>query len=218
MRWPGVIEPGRVINDICSLQDFIPTFAAANGEPDLVEKVKKGFAMGGKKFKVHLDGVNLLPFLSARRRSPRAKASFIGMMMASAWPFGWAGSRSCSPNSGRRASRRGASHCRRCAFRSFLTCGPTPSNAAKRAQIQGLVRRAESPAVFGAAHAREMARELQGVSAPCQGGKLQHRPGGREADAEIVAPRDGGSDVQRRTSSVDFRNWLRLGLEARERK
>ena len=43
MRWPGVIQPGQVINDICSLQDFIPTFAAAAGEPDLVEKVKKGY-------------------------------------------------------------------------------------------------------------------------------------------------------------------------------
>ncbi len=57
MRWPGVIEPGRVSNDIASLQDFIPTFAAANGEPDLVEKVKKGYEMGGKTYKVHLDGV-----------------------------------------------------------------------------------------------------------------------------------------------------------------
>jgi arylsulfatase A-like enzyme len=42
MRWPGVVKPGQVINDICSLQDMIPTFAAAAGEPDLVEKVKKG--------------------------------------------------------------------------------------------------------------------------------------------------------------------------------
>jgi arylsulfatase len=66
MRWPGVIEPGRVINDIASLQDFIPTFAAANGEPDLVEKVKKGYEIGGKTFKVHLDGVNLLPFLAGK--------------------------------------------------------------------------------------------------------------------------------------------------------
>ena len=63
MRWPGVIKPGRVINDICSLQDMIPTFAAAAGEPDLVEKVKKGYAIDGKTFKVHLDGFNLLPFL-----------------------------------------------------------------------------------------------------------------------------------------------------------
>jgi arylsulfatase A-like enzyme len=64
MRWPGVIKPGRVINDICSLQDMIPTFAAAAGEPNLVEKVKKGYKTDGKTFKVHLDGVNLLPFLS----------------------------------------------------------------------------------------------------------------------------------------------------------
>jgi len=72
MRWPGVIEPGRVINDICSLQDFIPTFAAACGnEPDLVEKVKKGYAMSDKTYKVHLDGYNLLPFLSGKAECPR---------------------------------------------------------------------------------------------------------------------------------------------------
>jgi arylsulfatase len=42
---------------------MIPTFAAAAGEPNLVEKVKKGYAIDGKTFKVHLDGYNLLPFL-----------------------------------------------------------------------------------------------------------------------------------------------------------
>lgn len=72
MRWPGVIEPGRVINDICSLQDFIPTFAAANGESDLVEKVRKGHKIGSKTYKVHLDGVNLMPFLAGKEKeSPR---------------------------------------------------------------------------------------------------------------------------------------------------
>ncbi|MGJ7562255.1 arylsulfatase [Variovorax sp. GB1R11] len=72
MRWPGVIEPGRVINDICSLQDFIPTFAAANGEADLVEKVKKGYTIGEKTYKVHLDGYNLLPFLAGKEdKCPR---------------------------------------------------------------------------------------------------------------------------------------------------
>jgi arylsulfatase len=71
MRWPGVIEPGRVINDICSLQDFIPTFAAAAGEPDLVGKVKKGYKIGGTTFKVHLDGYNLMPFLSGKEKCPR---------------------------------------------------------------------------------------------------------------------------------------------------
>ncbi len=72
VRWPGVIEPGRVINDMASLQDFIPTFAAANGEPDLVEKVKTGYTIGDKTFKVHLDGYNLLPFLRGdEKKSPR---------------------------------------------------------------------------------------------------------------------------------------------------
>jgi arylsulfatase len=72
IRWPGVIEPGRVINDICSLQDFIPTFAAAAGEPDLVAKVKKGYAANGKTYKVHLDGFNLLPFFKGEaKESPR---------------------------------------------------------------------------------------------------------------------------------------------------
>jgi arylsulfatase len=72
MRWPGVIEPGRVINDIASLQDFIPTFAAANGESDLVEKVKKGYEIAGKTYKVHLDGYDLLPFLKGEvEESPR---------------------------------------------------------------------------------------------------------------------------------------------------
>jgi len=72
MRWPGVIEPGRVVNDICAHEDFIPTFAAACGEPDLVGKVKKGHELNGKKFKVHLDGNNLLPFLKGEvDKSPR---------------------------------------------------------------------------------------------------------------------------------------------------
>jgi len=72
MRWPGVIKPGTVINDVCSHEDFIPTFAAANGDPDLVEKTKKGTTLNGKNFKVHLDGFNLLPFLKGdAKESPR---------------------------------------------------------------------------------------------------------------------------------------------------
>ncbi|MBV9685907.1 MAG: arylsulfatase [Alphaproteobacteria bacterium] len=72
VRWPGVIKPGQVINEQGSLQDFIPTFAAAAGEPDLVEKVKKGYAIGDKTYKVHLDGFNLMPFLKGEvEKSPR---------------------------------------------------------------------------------------------------------------------------------------------------
>jgi len=72
IRWPGVIKAGTIINDICSHYDFIPTFAAAAGESDIVEKVKKGHQIGDRTFKVHLDGMNLLPFLKGEvKDSPR---------------------------------------------------------------------------------------------------------------------------------------------------
>jgi arylsulfatase A-like enzyme len=74
IKWPGVIKPGTVVNDICAHEDFIPTFAAANGDPDLVEKLKKGSTLNGKTFKVHLDGFNLLPFLKGdAKESPRTE-------------------------------------------------------------------------------------------------------------------------------------------------
>ncbi len=72
IRWPGIIKPGTVVNDMCAHEDFIPTFAAANGDPNLVEELKQGHTLNGKSFKVHLDGYNLLPFLKGDdKESPR---------------------------------------------------------------------------------------------------------------------------------------------------
>jgi len=72
IRWPGVIRPGTVYNQFFAHEDFIPTFAAAAGEPNLVDKVKKGYRAGGRTFKVHLDGYNLLPFFKGEaKESPR---------------------------------------------------------------------------------------------------------------------------------------------------
>ena len=72
IRWPGVIEPGTVFNDLGAHEDMIPTVMAAAGEPDIVEKLKKGHTAGEKTFKVHLDGYNLLPYLSGETdNSPR---------------------------------------------------------------------------------------------------------------------------------------------------
>ena len=72
MRWPGVIKPGTIVNDICAHEDFIPTFAAAAGETDIVQKVRKGYKMGSRTFKVHFDGHNLMPFLKGEEKeSPR---------------------------------------------------------------------------------------------------------------------------------------------------
>jgi arylsulfatase len=72
IRWPGVIKPGTIVNDTCAHMDFMPTFAAAAGEPEVVEKLRKGDTLNGKNFKVHLDGYNLMPFLKGEAQdSPR---------------------------------------------------------------------------------------------------------------------------------------------------
>ena len=72
IRWPGVIKPGTVSNDIFSHYDLIPTFCAAAGEPDIVAKTRTGYQAGGQTFKVHLDGYNLEPFLAgSAKEAPR---------------------------------------------------------------------------------------------------------------------------------------------------
>jgi arylsulfatase len=72
IRWPGVIKPGTVSNEVFSHTDMLPTLAAVAGEPDIVAKLKKGHKLGNKTFKVHIDGYNLLPFLKGEgKENPR---------------------------------------------------------------------------------------------------------------------------------------------------
>jgi arylsulfatase A-like enzyme len=72
VRWPGKIAAGSVATDIVSHLDWLPTLLAIAGEDDIVEKCKKGHRAGSKRFKVHLDGHNLLPYLTGEaEKSPR---------------------------------------------------------------------------------------------------------------------------------------------------
>jgi arylsulfatase len=72
LRWPGVIEPGTVTNEIWSQMDFLPTVMAAVGEPDVKENLKAGHMVGGTEYKVHLDGYNFLPYFQGEAdRGPR---------------------------------------------------------------------------------------------------------------------------------------------------
>jgi arylsulfatase A-like enzyme len=72
IRWPGVIEPGTVSNEIFSHTDMLPTLVAAAGDPDIVEKLKKGHKAGNKTFQVHIDGYNLVPFWKGEvKENPR---------------------------------------------------------------------------------------------------------------------------------------------------
>jgi arylsulfatase A-like enzyme len=72
VRWPGKIPAGVVSNEMVQHHDWLPTFLAMAGEPDIVEKVKKGHQAAGKTFKAHIDGYNLLPYLTGEvKKSPR---------------------------------------------------------------------------------------------------------------------------------------------------
>ena len=66
VRWPGKIKPGSVSNGIVSHLDWAPTLLAAAGVPDVKEKLLKGYKVGKKTFKVHLDGYNQLPYLTGQ--------------------------------------------------------------------------------------------------------------------------------------------------------
>jgi arylsulfatase A-like enzyme len=74
IRWPGVLEAGTVSNDIFSHTDMLPTLLAAAGEPNIVEKLKRGHQAGDKTFRVHIDGYNLLPYLSGQTQENPRKA------------------------------------------------------------------------------------------------------------------------------------------------
>jgi arylsulfatase A-like enzyme len=66
VRWPGRIEAGAVSNEIMHHMDWLPTFMAAAGDPDIKSKLMAGHRAGNKTFNVHLDGYNFLPHLTGQ--------------------------------------------------------------------------------------------------------------------------------------------------------
>ena len=77
VRWPGVVKPGTVINDIFAHNDWLPTFLAAAGEPGIKEKLLKGHKAGDKTYKVHLDGYDQTALLSGKGPGARKEFHYI---------------------------------------------------------------------------------------------------------------------------------------------
>ena len=72
VRWPGKIEAGTVCNDLIAHLDWFPTIAAVGGDTTVKERLMKGETLNGVHYKVHLDGHNMLPFLTGEvKESPR---------------------------------------------------------------------------------------------------------------------------------------------------
>ncbi|MEY4826513.1 MAG: hypothetical protein RLZZ288_64 [Planctomycetota bacterium] len=71
IRWPGVIKPGTVINDVASHEDMLPTLLAAAGDTTVSADLKAGRKVGDRTYKVHIDGYDLLPALKGAGAWPR---------------------------------------------------------------------------------------------------------------------------------------------------
>ena len=67
VRWPGRIQPGSVSNELVSGLDWLPTLVAAAGDAEIKDKLLKGYQVGPKTFKIHLDGYNQLPYLTGQQ-------------------------------------------------------------------------------------------------------------------------------------------------------
>lgn len=79
VRWPGVIKPGTIVNEIFSQEDWMPTLLAAVGEPDIVEKLEQGYKANGKTWKIHPDGYNFLPYFKGEaKKGPREEILYFG--------------------------------------------------------------------------------------------------------------------------------------------
>jgi len=73
IRWPGKVPAGKVENSIMSGLDWLPTFVAAAGNPNIVDELKKGKQIGDRTYKVHLDGYNQTDLITGKGPSTRSE-------------------------------------------------------------------------------------------------------------------------------------------------
>jgi len=77
VRWPGHIKAGSWSNEIMHHMDWLPTLLAAAGDTEVKKKLLKGHKAMGRKYKVHLDGYNFLPYLTGKKdKGPRKEVFY----------------------------------------------------------------------------------------------------------------------------------------------
>jgi len=78
VRWPDKFPAGTTLNGIVSHEDWLPTFAAAAGDPEIKEKLRKGVSLNGRSYRNYIDGYNQLDYLSGKtKESPRKEFFYV---------------------------------------------------------------------------------------------------------------------------------------------
>jgi arylsulfatase A-like enzyme len=78
VRWPGKIKPGQISNEIVSHHDWLPTLLAMAGDAKVTDKLHKGYKVGKMTYKVHIDGYNLVPYLTGQTpKTPRESFIYV---------------------------------------------------------------------------------------------------------------------------------------------
>jgi arylsulfatase len=78
VRWPGKIKPGQVSNEIIAHHDWLPTLLAVAGDSQVTQKLLAGYKVGDMTYKIHLDGFNLVPYLTGRvAKGPRESFIYV---------------------------------------------------------------------------------------------------------------------------------------------
>jgi len=78
IRWPGQVKPGTVENGIFSGLDWLPTLAAAAGNPNITDQLLKGVQLGDRTYKNHLDGYNQMDLLTGKGPTKRREIFYFG--------------------------------------------------------------------------------------------------------------------------------------------
>lgn len=77
-RWPGHFQAGVTLNGIVAHEDWLPTFAAIAGAPDVKDKLKEGVTLNGRKYRNYIDGYNMTDYLSGKtEESPRKEFWYV---------------------------------------------------------------------------------------------------------------------------------------------
>ena len=200
VRWPGRIPAGVVSNEIVQHHDWLPTFLAAAGDPEIVDRLKQGHEAAGKTFRVHIDGYNLLPYLTGEEeQSPRRGFIYFsddGDLVAlrfDNWKLVFMEQRALG-------TLRAVGRAVRSPPRPQALQSPhRPVRAGRRdlEHVLGLVPVQGVPDHGGSGARRRLSRDVLGVPTAPEGGQLHDRSGARQ---------DGGRH-ERRTRLTMLASW-----------